>query len=133
MVVIDTDVAIHWRDGDAAVQTLLASLPMLPAISVITQVELENGVYRDTTQSARRRARLDMLLAKLTVLAFTRETAANFATIVAQRGFSRWRTADRMIAATAIMHDATLVTMNGADYRDVAGLKLTVWPVPAPS
>jgi len=131
VIVIDTDIAVHWRDGDPGVGSLLASLPMLPAISVLTQVELENGVYRDPTQTERRRTRVDNLLARLTVLAFTRETAAMFSQIVARHGFSRGRTIDRMIAATVLLHDATLVTMNGQDYRDIPNLKLTVWPSPA--
>ena len=32
-----------------------------------------------------------------------------------------------MIVATALVHDLTLVTMNGADFNDIAGLKLEVW------
>jgi len=131
VIIIDTDIAIHWRDGDPHVRELLASLPMLPAISVVTHVELENGVYRDPAQTERRRARVDSLLARLTVLDFKREATAMYSQIVARHGFSRWRTTDRMIAATALLHNATFVTMNGQDYRDIPKLRLTVWPSPA--
>ena len=40
------------------------------------------------------------------------------------------RILDRLIAATAIVHDLTLVTINGADFRDIPGLKLEAWPAP---
>jgi predicted nucleic acid-binding protein len=32
-----------------------------------------------------------------------------------------------MIGAQAIVHDATLVTMNAADFADIPGLKLLAW------
>ena len=51
--------------------------------------------------------------------------------IVRDCGFTRARVFDRLIAATAIVHDLTLVTINGPDFRDIPGLKLEVWPAPA--
>jgi len=36
-----------------------------------------------------------------------------------------------MIAAAALVHDLTVITMNGNDFRDVPGLKLEIWPSPA--
>ena len=38
---------------------------------------------------------------------------------------------DRLIAATAIVHDMTLVTINGDDFSDIPNLKLEIWPFPA--
>jgi tRNA(fMet)-specific endonuclease VapC len=35
-----------------------------------------------------------------------------------------------MIAATALAHDLTLITMNGKDFRDLPGLKLVEWETP---
>lgn len=93
----------------------------------MTRVELENGVYRDPEQADVRRALVDMLLGGIEVLDFTDADAARFGEIIATTGFSRRRTTDRMIAATALLHGATLITMNGDDFRDVPGLKLEVW------
>ena len=128
---IDSDVAIHWRDGSDEVRDRIAALGVMPNLSAISRVELENGVYRDPKQTEARRARVDALLREMPVIDFTDDIAAGFGRIVAAAGYSRPRTYDRMIAATALAHDLTLVTMNGADYRDVPGLKLEVWPSPS--
>lgn len=34
---------------------------------------------------------------------------------------------DRMIAAQALIHRATLVTLNAGDFADVVGLQLIAW------
>jgi tRNA(fMet)-specific endonuclease VapC len=46
--------------------------------------------------------------------------------IVEAVGYSR-RKLDRMIAAQALVHRATLVTLNAGDFRDVPGLDLLPW------
>ena len=48
--------------------------------------------------------------------------------IVGASGFSRCRTLDRMIAATAIANGLRLATANPADFADIAGLALETWP-----
>jgi predicted nucleic acid-binding protein len=47
--------------------------------------------------------------------------------IVEVAGYSRRKILDRMIAAQALVHRATLVTQNPADFKDVPGLKLLTW------
>ena len=42
-------------------------------------------------------------------------------------GYSRRKLLDRMIAAQALIHRATLVTRNPDDFRDIPGLRLEVW------
>lgn len=74
---------------------------------------------------------MDLLLAHATLLPFDDQVVDAYRNILTARGFSRRRVLDRLIAATAIVHDLTLVTINGDDFRDVRDLKLEVWPSPA--
>ena len=124
---LDTDVAIHLRDGDEAVTAKVGALTGAILLSVVSRVELEGGVYRDPAQTGVRRPRLDAILAALPVLAFDDIAADAYRRIVESAGYSRRRILDRMIAAQALVHRATLVTCNAADFLDVPGLDLMVW------
>ena len=125
--VLDTNVAIHLRDGDIAVTDRVAALDGAVLISVVTRVELEGGVYRDPAQAAIRRARLDVVLAAIPTLAFDGAAADAYGSIVAHAGYSRRKLLDRMIAAQALVHRATLVTLNADGFSDVPGLRLLAW------
>jgi tRNA(fMet)-specific endonuclease VapC len=61
------------------------------------------------------------------VLAFDDAAADAYSTIVADLGYSRRKLLDRMIAAQAIVHRATLVTMNAANIDDIDGMTLLIW------
>jgi tRNA(fMet)-specific endonuclease VapC len=125
--ILDTDVAIHVRDGDAEVVRKIAGLDDAVMISVVTRVELEGGVHREPVHAAVRRARLDVMLSALPCLAFDDEAAARYGAIVAHAGYSRRKLLDRMIAAQALVHGATLITFNAGDYSDIPSLKLSSW------
>ncbi|HKU95852.1 MAG TPA: PIN domain-containing protein [Vineibacter sp.] len=124
---LDTDVVIHLRDGDRVVTDKVAALDDAVLMSIITRVELEGGVYRDPTYTRIRRARLDAILAAIPAIAFDNAAADAYGTIVATAGYSRRKLLDRMIAAQALIHRASLVTMNAADYSDIPGLSLLAW------
>ena len=97
-------------------------------MSILTRVELENGVYWDERWSAARRAALDIILTQVTTLPFGEAELAAYRGIVEAAGYSRSRVIDRMIAATALVQGLELGTMNGADFRDIPNLRLEVWP-----
>ncbi len=124
---LDTNVAIHLRDGDPRISAKVAALNDAILLSIVTRVELEGGVHRDAADAPARRARLDTLLRAIPVLAFDDAAAEAYAAIVASAGYSRRKLLDRMIAAHALVHRATLVTMNADDFRDIAGLELLAW------
>ena len=124
---IDTDVAIHLRDGNADVAAKIGALDDAVLMSIVTRVELEGGVYRVPAQASVRRARLDVILKAIPALAFDDAAADAYGAIVGHAGYSRRKLLDRMIAAQALVHRSTLVTMNGPDYADIPNLKLLVW------
>ncbi len=126
-VLLDTSIAIHLRDGTGYVGDHIANLTSQAFLSAISRVELEGGVAAIPELSALRRAKLDVLLADLDVIEFTDEMAETYGQIVQQSGYSRRKIIDRMIAATAIVADLTLVTANGDDFANIGGLKLEIW------
>lgn len=124
---LDTDVAIHLRDGDPAITAKVSALQDAVLMSIITRVELEGGVYRDPRNAAVRRARLDAMLAAIPAIAFDDAAAAAYGAIVPHAGYSRRKLLDRMIAAQALVHRATVVTLNVGDYADIPNLGLLSW------
>ena len=124
---LDTNVAIYLRDGDPAITDKVAALNDAVLMSIVTCVELEGGVYREPAHALLRRARLDAILEAIPTIAFDDEAAEAYGAIVAQAGYSRRKLLDRMIAAQAIVHRASLVTMNADDYADIPELSLVEW------
>jgi tRNA(fMet)-specific endonuclease VapC len=127
---LDSNIAIHLRDGQREVVARLSEFDELPFLSILSRVELEGGVVRVPHLARQRRRGVDSLLAQLSVLPFDAPCVDAYITILAATGWSRPRIFDRMIAATAIVHDLTLVTMNGRDFSDIPGLALAIWPSP---
>lgn len=124
---LDTSVLIHLRDGDTPLDDALLTLEETPAISLISRIELEGGVVAEPRWATQRRSALDLLLAVLPTLDFDSACADAYKTIVETTGFSRPKTLDRMIAATALVHRASLVTTNPRDFRDIPGLAIETW------
>ena len=119
--------AIHLRDGDSNVANKILARNDAIFLSVVRRVELEGGVHRDANDAAVRRARLDVLLSAIPTLAFDNDAADAYAAIVAHAGYSRRKLLDRMIAAQALVHRATLVTMNPSDFADIPALDVLAW------
>lgn len=124
---LDTNVAIHLRDGDGRVDHLIDGLVPPLMISIITRVELEGDLGRPDAHGDVRLARLNALLDVTPVLPFGAGEADAYRRIITVCGYSRRKVLDRMIAAQAIVAGATLVTLNGPDFRDIPGLSLLEW------
>ena len=127
MIFIDTNIAIALRDVDMETHRRVATLPEPPAISMITRIELENGVNREPGGANHRRRLLDEMLMTLPVQMFTDADILAYGAIVHELGYDRRRTLDRLIAAQALARHARLVTRNGKDFRRIEGLKLEEW------
>ena len=124
---IDTNIAIHARDGTAAVLDKLAEHESEVLLSALSLAELQRGVYRNPADMSIRHTRLELLLRGLPVIPFDAPAAFAYGRIIAQRGWARGRDFDRMIAAHAISTGSILVTNNESDFRDIPGLSLENW------
>ena len=130
MIFIDTDVAIALRDNDGETKDRLAEIGRVPVISVVTRIELENGVNSEPGAVNHRRRLLDRLLETIMVELFTPADILAYGAIVYELGYDRRTTLDRLIAAQAISRDARLITRNRRDFDRIEGLRLEVWPSP---
>lgn len=124
---LDTNIAIHLRDGDALIEERVAELDGVLLLSVVSRVELEGGVYQVPAEVASRRQRLDLLLSAVRVLDFDQASADAYRAMIGTVGFSPRKVLGRMIAAQAMANNATLVTRNLADFRDIPGLLFLEW------
>jgi predicted nucleic acid-binding protein len=123
---IDSDVAIHLRDGSPSISARIAELDALPVMSVVTLVELEAGAAED----ALRAALLARLRRSIPALPFGEPEAEAYGRIVARQGYDRRKVLDRMIAAQALVAGRRLITINGRDFDGIDGLELEVWRAP---
>jgi tRNA(fMet)-specific endonuclease VapC len=127
IVILDTSVAIMLRDGDERVMSQIEAIENTIRLSIITKVELEGGVISGSPLAAVRRARLDYIYGNYESLQFDDECAAAYGRIISAAGYSRRKILDRMIAAQALVHQATLATKNPQDFADVPGLTIAAW------
>jgi len=124
---IDTNIAIHARDGADAVLLKLAEHDGQVVLSALSLAELRPDLYRDPAFTAIRQARLDVLLRGIPVLPFDASAALAYGRIIAQCGWAKGKDYDRMIAAHAISSSCILVTNNEADFRDIPDLTMENW------
>jgi predicted nucleic acid-binding protein len=124
---VDSDWAIDYLDGHpVAVELVQSFIPAGIAISIITYIEVYQGIVRWNTPSAVRS--LELMLATTPVLPISMAVAQRVARLredLRRQGRrTRSRALDLIIAATALEHDLTLVTRNTDDYRDIPGIKV---------
>lgn len=124
---IDTNIAIHARDGHESVLTRFAAAADQILLSAISLAELQRGIHAIDARASLRRARLEVLLPALTIVAFDEAAALIYGEILSMRGWVRSRDFDRLIAAHALSLGATLVTNDERDFRDIPGLAVENW------
>ena len=126
---IDTNIAIHARDGTESVLDKVARHQGAILLSALSVAELQRGLFRDAGLTTLRLARLNVLLQDIPVLPFDAAAAEAYGRIIAQCGWVKGRDFDRMIAGHAISTSSILITDNISDIQDIAGLRLENWAV----
>lgn len=128
---LDTDIcSAHLKQKGNLTHKFLQHMGRLN-VSVITVGELYTWALRAKGTPQRVRSLLD-LLNDVQVLDVTEPVARKFGDVRASL-LDAGKSApdmDLMIAATALVHDLTLVTHNVQDYASVSGLTIDDWLVP---
>ena len=131
MWVLDSNTISFYFRGDPQVVSRLQALP--PAqigVPAIVEYELRYGLLRLAPEAATPRlAALATLLQPMQKLPFDSECAAHAARIRAELEAVGTPIGphDTLIAATALRHQATLVTRNVREFSRVAGLLWANW------
>ncbi len=126
---IDTNIAIHARDGTDSVLEKLAEHDGAILLSALSLAELQRGLYNNPAYTSLRRVRLDVLMEHIPILPFDAAAAQVYGQIIAQCGWVKGRDYDRMIAAHALSTGSVLVTDNEADFQGIPGLAIENWVV----
>ncbi len=128
---LDTDICSAYLKGDRLVGNRFLQYTGGLRVSMITLGELYTWVLRAKASPKRAQALID-LLNDVTVLDVTSDVAHKFGEMRAdllERGLPP-SDLDLLNAATALVHNLTLVTHNTRDYLTVPGLHLADWLIP---
>lgn len=129
MFVLDTNTLVCFFRGEGAVaQRLVATPPLSVAIPTIVLYELETGIAR-STDPAKRRKQLDVLVQVVRILPFGLDEAKAAATLRARleaRG-TPIGPMDTLIAGVALAQRGVLVTRNLREFGRVEGLAVEDW------
>lgn len=124
---VDTDWIIDALHGQHdAIQTLATINPQGIAVSVITYGELYHGAYYASDATIALFNIATFMRGKI-LLPLTASIAEQFGIMrgsLSRQQRSQIGDMDLLIAATAIVHDLTLVTRNLRDFQLIAGLDL---------
>ena len=131
MLVLDSNTISYYFRGDpAVVPRLQAVRPADLGVPAIVEYELRYGLLRLPVEAAAPRvAALAELLAPMQLLPFDSACAAVAARVRAELEAVGTPIGphDTLIAATALRHQATLVTRNEREFARVPGLQWVNW------
>lgn len=129
MYVLDTNTLIYFFRGQGKVaKQLLATAPSEVAIPGIVLYELQVGILKSQSPT-QRMEQLDQMMDYVTVFPFGEaeaQVAARVRVQLERRG-TPIGPYDMLIAATALRHDAVLVTHNIAEFSRIEDLRLEDW------
>ena len=124
--VVDTDILIDAGRGVGEAVTCLTNIEQQSSLaaSVITQMELFIGC-RDKAELRQ----VEKFLRRFLLLKLTEPASDAAVDLLRQYRLSHGLLiADSLIAATALVHNAPLISKNQRDYQFIAGLNLLAYP-----
>lgn len=130
MLTLDTNILIALQKWETAVdgfyRVAVAAGEVMTVLTVVIFEAHQSLLHPD---HARRLSTLDRLLSFMGVLDFDTEAAARAAHIHhdLRSAGTLIDDADLLIAATALCHEATLVTRNTKHFKRISGLNLLDW------
>lgn len=117
---LDTNAVINFLEAslpDAGMQMLTSIVDEEPMVSVITQIEALGFSFT----SAQEQTTVETFINSSTVLGLSSDIVN---ATIAIRKSRKIKLPDAIIAATAIIHDLTLITRNTSDFNNINGLKV---------
>lgn len=127
MKVLDSDHCVALLRGHLDLRGRVAPAEEL-GVMAVSVGELTHGACK-SSRATENLARLDVLLAAVTILPYDEQAARRFGHIKTdlERAGKRLSDLDLQIAATVLQHDVPLVTHNRRHFDRVAGLVIEDW------
>lgn len=125
--ILDSDHCIAILRGQLDLRQRVQPNDIL-AVTTISVGELTHGAYK-SFNPAQSMARVDVLLATMSILPFDNQAARRFGWLKAylEKAGMKLPTADLQIATIALVQDAPLATHNQKHFKRVPGLSLEDW------
>lgn len=126
---LDTSTLVDFLRGDV---NTIAAMQRADVADLVTSTVVVEELYAGTVlarDSHTELFRVEALLRPLRVLPYDEKSAraAGLLRVMLQRQGTAIGSGDRLIAATAIAHDASVVTSNVREFRRVPGLIVEDW------
>ena len=130
MFVLDTSVIIQFLRGrlPGFLKSLEAGDPRMFAVPAVVLGELLVGAEKSRNSQAERR-KVERFVASFKVLPFDEDAARIYGSVRAEleKKGTPIGSNDMLIAAIALAHGATLVTLNDSEFKRVPGLRIECW------
>lgn len=122
MLTLDTNAVIYYLKGDAAASAVIEPLISVhTTIFVATVSELE--LFSLPSITPEETAKINALLPTFSLITLDSHMARRAAEL---RRLYRLKTADSIVAATALFTNSTLLTRNVKDFKKISGLSIQV-------
>ena len=129
MILLDTNVVISFFNGSKPVLDRIQAEVDRIALSTLVVAELDYGA-KASQKAKENLEKLYRFVEIVRVVPFDFECAKIFGTIKSKLRKLGKPTGemDALIAATAMVNKATLITTNKKHFENIAGLKIETWP-----